>query len=376
MQIPVWAIIVAAVVLLVIALLVVRWGIKQYRRNQLSEQIQQRPEDSVRYAFVINPSKPGAEKITERIRNFCSTHSISKPLIIETQLDKNGYVCAKEALNKGADVVVAVGGDGTVRTVASALAGTNHAFAIVPIGTANLFARNMNIPLYDVEGALKVAISHGSRRVDVGRMALLDSKEPEHRHGFLIIAGVGFDAQMIDETDPNMKKNLGWMAYFFSGVKNLFSKKTRGHITIERADGTTATSKDVTFRTFMAGNCGQIPGFSLMPEANYSDGLLDFELLDTDGGIIGWANLFGDVVHQTVTRKSGQSPLSTNSTMEQTQGVRAEVVLDKPTLTEVDGDILGESKHVELSVEKRSLLVRVPTEQDLSETATIPPIKV
>lgn len=374
MRIPAWVIVVAAIVIVLIALFVWRYVADSRKKRALAEQIEQRPEDSVRYAFIVNPSKPNAERIKQQILDFCAQHSIDDPLMIDTQLDKDGNACAKEALSLGADVVVAAGGDGTVRTAASALAGTDHAFGIIPIGTANLFARNMNIPLGDVEAALQVAVSHGSRRVDMGRMALLDSSEPEHRHGFLIIAGVGFDAQMIDETDPNLKKNLGWVAYFFGGVKHLLGRKNKASITIEQKDGSSVTSDNVTFRTFMAGNCGQIPGFSLMPEADYGDGILDFELMDTSGGLIGWASLLGDVVHQTITRKPGQSPLSTNSTVEQIQGVRAELLLSKPTLAEVDGDILGETKHIELTVDQKALLVRVPTTPDLSETSVIPPI--
>lgn len=78
----------------------------------------------------------------------------------------------------------------------------------------------------------------------------------------------------------------------------------------------------------MAGNCGQIPMFSLMPEASYDDGILDYEIIDTSGGLIGWANLFGDVLHQTITGKAQQSPLSTNSTVDQVQGVSAEITLE------------------------------------------------
>ncbi|MCI1934942.1 MAG: diacylglycerol kinase [Bifidobacteriaceae bacterium] len=376
MQIPVWVVVVAVIALALSALLCWKLISNALKKKALTEQIEQRDKDSVQYAFIVNPAKPNAAAITQQIIDFCLSHDIAHPLVIETQLDKDGNACAKEALARGADVVVAAGGDGTVRTAASALAGTNHAFGIIPIGTANLFARNMNIPLNDIDAALQVAISHGSRRVDMGRMALLDSDEPEHRHGFLIIAGVGFDAQMIDETDPNLKKNLGWVAYFFGGVKHLLGRKNKATITVEQEDGRTVTSENVLFRTFMAGNCGQIPGFSLMPEADYGDGLLDFELLDTTGGLIGWASLLGDVVHQTITRKAGQSPLSTNSTVEQIQGVRAELHLSKPTLAEVDGDILGETKHVELTVDQKALLVRVPMDTDLSETATIPPIKI
>ena len=110
----------------------------------------------------------------------------------------------------------------------------------------------------------------------------------------------------------------------------------------------------------MAGNCGQIPMFSLMPKASYDDGILDFEILDTTGGLIGWVNLAGDIVYQTVTKKPEQNPISMNSTIEQIQGVSAELELEKPALAEVDGDILGETKHIRISVEKRALTVRIP----------------
>ena len=256
--------------------------------------------------------------------------------------------------------VVAVGGDGTVRTVASALSGTGHALGIVPIGTGNLFARNMGIPVDDIDAALTVATSHGSHLVDVGRLTLLDDETTDHGHAFLIIAGIGFDALMIDDTDPELKKNISWLAYFVSGVKNLFAPKYKGNVTITSADGSTHSTRGLTFRTFMAGNCGQIPMFSLMPEASYDDGILDYEIIDTSGGLIGWANLFGDVLHQTITGKAQQSPLSTNSTVDQVQGVSAEITLERPVLAQVDGDMLPETKHIRFSVERQALCVRVP----------------
>ena len=264
------------------------------------------------------------------------------------------------ALEQGAQVVVAVGGDGTVRTVASALAGTGQAMGIIPIGTGNLFARNMGIPVGNLDAALAVATSHGSNLVDVGRMFLLDGQDKDHGHAFLIIAGIGFDALMIDDTDPNLKKTVSWLAYFISGAKHLFAPKYTGDISITRPDQVTQTNTSVTFRTFMAGNCGEIPGFSLMPNASWDDGNLDFEIIDTSAGLIGWANLFGDVMHQTITRKASKSPLSTNSTIVQLQGPRAEIKLDDPALAQVDGDILGETRHIALEVERQALNVRVP----------------
>ena len=86
----------------------------------------------------------------------------------------------------------------------------------------------------------------------------------------------------------------------------------------------------------------------------------DYEIIDTSGGLIGWANLFGDVLHQTITGKAQQSPLSTNSTVDQVQGVSAEITLERPVLAQVDGDMLPETKHIRFSVERQALCVRVP----------------
>ncbi|KFI40491.1 diacylglycerol kinase catalytic domain protein [Bifidobacterium actinocoloniiforme DSM 22766] len=362
---PLSAIVVlAGVVCVIAALAALALWLRARARRRLEASLQARHDDGdrVSYAFVINPSKPQAEQARGLIKDFCGAKGLDDVRFYDTQLDKDGKACALQAVDEGADIVVAVGGDGTVRTVASAVASTGHTLGIVPIGTGNLFARNLNIPVGDMDAALAVATSHGSRLVDVGRMRILDSSSPQTKHAFLIIAGIGFDAMMIDDTDPNLKKSISWLAYFISGAKHLFADKYHGDVTIRQPDGRSQTNKDVEFRTFMAGNCGEIPGFSLMPDASFDDGILDFELIDTSGGLIGWANLFGDVMHQTITRKPNQSPLSTNSSIVQVQGSSASIRLKEPALAQVDGDILGQTQHIELTVDHQALCVRVPVD--------------
>lgn len=361
--------IIAAIAIVVVLIAVIVIALRAQRRRKLAQTLEKRRDDEVQYAFIVNPSKPQAEARRLHIQRFCEAKGLNRIRFYDTQLDKDGRVCALEALEDGADVVIAVGGDGTVRTVASALSGTGHALGIIPIGTGNLFARNMGIPVDDIDAALTVATSHGSRLVDVGRLTLLDDETSDHGHAFLIIAGIGFDAVMIDDTDPELKKNISWLAYFVSGVKNLFAPKYKGDVTITSADGSTHTTHGLTFRTFMAGNCGQIPVFSLMPDAVYDDGILDYEIIDTSGGLIGWANLFGDVLHQTITGKAQQSPFSTNSTVDQIQGVSAEIKLEKPVLAQVDGDMLPKTQHIRFSVERKSLCVRVPEAPEVNTTS-------
>ena len=320
-------------------------------------------------AVVFNPTKLTRRDLAAVIDPATEAAGWGETMWIETTVDDPGAGQAREAVRRGANVVLAVGGDGTVRSVASAVSGTGHALGIIPIGTGNLFARNMGVPVDDIDAALTVATSHGSRLVDMGRLTLLDHPEDDHGHAFLIIAGIGFDAAMIDDTNPELKANISWLAYFVGGVKNLFAPKFRGTLTVTSADGSTHTIKNLDFRTVMAGNCGQIPMFSLMPAASYDDGLLDFEIIDTTGGILGWANLFGDVVHQTIIGKPEQNPLSTNSTIEQVQGVSAEITLEKPAKAQVDGDMLPETKHIRFSVDHRALIVRVPDASALEKTA-------
>lgn len=361
--------IIAAIAIVVVLIAVIVIALRAQRRRKLAQTLEKRRDDEVQYAFIVNPSKPQAEARRLHIQRFCEAKGLNRIRFYDTQLDKDGRVCALEALEDGADVVIAVGGDGTVRTVANAVSGTGHALGIIPIGTGNLFARNMGVPVDDIDAALTVATSHGSRLVDMGRLTLLDHPEDDHGHAFLIIAGIGFDAAMIDDTNPELKANISWLAYFVGGVKNLFAPKFRGTLTVTSADGSTHTIKNLDFRTVMAGNCGQIPMFSLMPAASYDDGLLDFEIIDTTGGILGWANLFGDVVHQTIIGKPEQNPLSTNSTIEQVQGVSAEITLEKPAKAQVDGDMLPETKHIRFSVDHRALIVRVPDASALEKTA-------
>ena len=166
--------IIAAIAIVVVLIAVIVIALRAQRRRKLAQTLEKRRDDEVQYAFIVNPSKPQAEARRLHIQRFCEAKGLNRIRFYDTQLDKDGRVCALEALEDGADVVIAVGGDGTVRTVASAVSGTGHALGIIPIGTGNLFARNMGVPVDDIDAALTVATSHGSRLVDMGRLTLLD----------------------------------------------------------------------------------------------------------------------------------------------------------------------------------------------------------
>ena len=346
---------------------------KRDEKEVRERRIEIREEDHrADYAFVINPSKPRAQKAEEEVRSFFAERHMQPPMFIDTLLEKDGYACAKEALEKGAKVVVACGGDGTVRTVAGALCGTGVPMGVLPIGTANLFAKNVGLPL-DVEEALKVVVSHGSKRIDMGSMRFLDSSDPGFRHRFLLISGIGTDAEMIGLTNLSLKKYLGWGAYVLGGLKSFLTPHYSGTISVKREDGKVVRFSGVRFRSFLVGNCGKIPLIDLMPGASYTDGVLDFKLVDTRKGLLGWAELISGLFYQSRTKDTeGRVPLSDAFTMEEIRGVRADVSLREKAPVELDGDVVGRSARIAVEVEKQALILRVPApSRDLDATGYI-----
>ncbi|MBO6006560.1 MAG: diacylglycerol kinase, partial [Aeriscardovia sp.] len=328
-------------------------------------------DQSADYAFIINPSKPRAAKVEETVKEFFAQRHMQPPVFIDTLIEKDGYACAKEALERGAKVVVACGGDGTVRTVGSALCGSGIPMGVLPIGTANLFAKNVGLPL-DVKESLKVVVSHGSKKIDMGSMRFLDSTDPYFKHRFLLISGIGTDAEMIGLTNLSLKKYLGWGAYVLGGLKSILTPHYMGDISVKNEEDKIVRFSDVRFRSFLVGNCGKIPLLNLMPGASYTDGILDFKLLDTQKGLLGWAELISGLFYESKSRE-GEPLLNDAFKMEEIRGVEARLRLREKAPIELDGDVVGKSSSILVEVERQSLILRVPEgSHDVDATGFIP----
>src|SRR5699024_3405380 len=148
-----------------------------------------------------------------------------EPLWLETTVEDPGTGQARAALEAGAEVVVAAGGGGTVRAVATALQGTGTPLGLLPVRTGNLLARHLDIPVTDLARSLEIALEGRDRPIDVAWLRVTDAPsgddaaEVDTDHIFLVIAGIGFDAAMIADTDTTLKAKVGWIAYFLGGIR-------------------------------------------------------------------------------------------------------------------------------------------------------------
>ena len=329
------------------------------RARALTRQVRDRGQQ---LAFVANPTKPDVPALREAIENAASEQGLPTPLWLETTIEDPGTGQARQAVARGADVVVACGGDGTVRAVAAALVGTGVPMGLLPLGTGNLLARNLDIPVGSPLSALETVVTGRDRAIDVGWLRVeaaagdTDGHDERARDGdehlFLVIAGLGFDAAMVADADDGLKARVGWIAYFVAGIKHLHGRRTRVHVRIDDKPATTAR-----LRSLLIGNCGRLPGgITLLPDAVVDDGWLDIAAIDTRGGVAGWAQLFGEVVLQGVGVKGMPRGIGR---IDHTRARVIRVAVSGAEHAQVDGEVVGRVSEVSARVDPEALVVRV-----------------
>ena len=257
------------------------------------------------------------------------------PVWHETTPQDPGKGQAKQALREGAELVFACGGDGTVMAVVSALVGTDAALAVLPAGTGNLLAANLGLGTDPATG-VQVALDGGRRRIDVGVAA---------DRCFVVMAGMGFDAQMLAGTSETAKRRIGWLAYVGGAVKHLRDRPMRARI---RLDGRPPMPRRP--RTVIVGNVGRLQGgVRLLSKANPGDGKLDVAVLSPNN-LRHWASLAWAVM-----RRRERVPLMETFTAE-----RVEIVSNRTQPRQLDGDLIEPGKSLKVHVRARALLLCVP----------------
>ncbi|MGN6753557.1 MAG: diacylglycerol/lipid kinase family protein [Intrasporangium sp.] len=335
------------------------------------------PELPVKHAaIVLNPTKVAdAAFVRAEIRRICAAEGWGEPRFYETTIEDPGGGQARQAAEEGAAVVCSLGGDGTVRMVASALVGTETALGILPAGTGNLLARNLDMPVGSLETAMRVALTGRNRRIDVGELVIGRPQgdaaaagngggpngaahvasdgtgnddpvpaEPE-RHRFLVMTGIGMDAAIMQGTNANLKATVGWGAYVVSGVKHLVSPEFRASF---RLDADAEFKRRA--RAIIIGNCGRLlGGLVLMPDARVDDQRLDV-VIASPKGLVGWA----PVIARALTRQR-----KGHSTLDHKVCEEIRVRTDRLLPVQVDGDVVAEANEITASVLPASLTVRV-----------------
>ncbi len=265
----------------------------------------------------------------------------SSPTWHYTSIEDPGTGQAAAASVAGADLVMVCGGDGTVREVCAELAGTGIPVGIIPAGTGNLLARNLGIPLY-LRSAIDVVLNGQDRAidmVDVGGDGLEDTT-------FLVMAGLGFDAAILEGVNEDLKRRVGWVAYVFSGLKSLMFPAGRFEISVDGAEFTRHRA-----RTVVVGNVGFLQaGLPLLPDAAIDDGLLDIVVLHPRN-FFSWIPLAWRVLlklkhtDDLVNRMTGRSVV-----------IRAAA----ETPRQLDGDSIGPGRELRMECVHGRLLVRAP----------------
>ena len=299
-----------------------------------------------RIAVVLNPSKFASTAAFRRqISDVIERVEGAETVFYETTIDDPGRGQARQAVADGADLVMAAGGDGTVRMVAAELAGTDTRMGIIPSGTGNLLARNIDLPLEDPAAAMVAALTGKDHQVDVGWLRFGDSP------------GFGADAEMIGYTDPRMKKRIGWIAYILGGVRTVLGRSV--DVVVELPDESRHAHKA---RTVLLGNVGRLPGgFVLMPDATIDNGRLEVVVAGWRGAA-GFSQVATQVINPKLVPKVGPKL----STMERylTPGVRVTTTKAQPV--QLDGDTDIAATHLIATVDPGVLRLRVPEGTDPS----------
>ena len=269
-----------------------------------------------------------------------------------TTVDAPGGPQAAQALDDGADLVVAAGGDGTVRAVVHELQGSGTPLGIVPLGTANLFSRNLLLNPTRLKENVRRALHGRIATIDVGT-ATLHRAGAREDHLFLVVAGIGQDAATVLGTRDVLKHHVGWLAYFESGSRHLLKRPTPMTITTPALSSDVANDHDdnhVKAWSVLAGLCGRIPyGIEVFPKTILDDGLFDM-LEVTVPTPLHWGGIAAKGMLRLPTAVPGM------------RHWRAPVVTvrpEQPQPVQLDGDPYPDVEQLDLRVRPRVLRVKV-----------------
>jgi diacylglycerol kinase (ATP) len=271
-----------------------------------------------------------------QLRRTLADHGVKDPLWAEIDKSRKAPKQLRRLLGEAPDVVLVWGGDGMAQRCVDVLAGTGVPMALVPAGTANLLATNLGLPT-TIEGAVAAALGGSRRRIDAISM---------NGERFAVMAGTGFDANMIRGADGGLKSSIGRAAYLVSGARNLTTEPFKAKITVDDSPWFDGSASFI-----LAGNVGALfGGVRVFQDAEPDDGLLDLAVITADG-VTQWARTIG----RTIAGAPDRSPF-----FRSTKARSVEVKLDRKVRYELDGGDRSKLKSFDLAVEPGVVTVCVP----------------
>ncbi|MUL37580.1 YegS/Rv2252/BmrU family lipid kinase [Gloeocapsopsis dulcis] len=250
---------------------------------------------------------------------------------------------AHQAVENGAEVIIASGGDGTVSAAAEALIGTEIPFGVIPRGTANAFATYLGIP-NDLKAACLVILSGHTRLVDT---ALCNGKP------MVLLAGIGFEAKTIEQADNEAKKRFGALAYILAGIKQFWQGVKPFETSVE-TESQTAVIQQATAVTV----ANSAPPTSVLAHGTtgvfVDDGLLDITITSPQSRLEGAIALYHLL-------KSGFNNNAVD--LDNVHHLRArhiKIKTEPPQPVVLDGNLMGTTP-IEIECIPNSLNVFVPS---------------
>lgn len=314
-----------------------------------------------RAAVIYNPVKVDLKKLRREVAKSEKSAGWLASLWLRTEVDASGTAQARQAIADGVDVVLVAGGDGTVRAVAEGLRGSGVALALLPAGTGNVLARNLDISVVQLATSVQTAFTGVDRAIDMGVIELERADHSRETHAFVALAGLGLDAKMIANTRPELKRRVGWLAYVDAIARSMRdSDKIRMRY---RLDG--GEERVMSVHTILVGNVGLLPGnVLLLPDAEVDDGLFDIVTLRPEG-LAGWVQIWlkitweNGVLHRSSVGRRLAGLSREVRALRYLRGRRISVRLDRAEDFELDGDDLGLVLAFDAYVDPASLIIRV-----------------
>ena len=315
-------------------------------------------------ALVYNPIKVDEKHLRDRVRTLSRDAGWEHPAFYPTTIDDPGQLATAQALARNVDVVLVAGGDGTVRAVSEAIANTGVALAILPSGTGNLLARNLGLPLTDPDEMIRAALGDFRHSIDIGWARLTRENGDHEEHAYVVLAGIGLDADMIANTRSDLKKSVGWIAYVDGAARSLVTAEPfRAVFQID--DGRLHSTK---VHSILFANCGTLPaGIALIPDASITDGVLDVAVIQPTG-VLGWLGVWRKIWwDNSVLRRSraGRRVLDRrgkDASVHYFRGVAAEAAASSPIPIELDGDEFGTAVRITCRADPSALLLALPSD--------------